>query len=139
MTQISPNRRAAPRRRTLMGCSLRFAARTGTMSCVVRNLSANGAMLAMENPLWLPDSFEVDIPHQNLRLAAKVVWRAPDAMGVAFDAPAPVALPGEQPSTIAQMPARPAFASRSEQDRLSFLEQERARLEARVRQLTEEF
>lgn len=139
MTQISPNRRAAPRRRTLMGCSLRFASRTGTMSCVVRNLSANGALLAMENPLWLPDSFEVDIPHQNLRLAAKVVWRAPDAMGVAFDAPAPVTMPEGQPSMINPMPARPATGTRAEQDRMSYLEQERARLEARVRQLTEEF
>jgi len=80
-------RRGAYRRKALMGGTLRFKARNGSLSCTIRNLSVTGAKLAADRAWWIPAHFELEIPHQDIRIDAYVVWRDSDELGIAFRAP----------------------------------------------------
>jgi PilZ domain-containing protein len=53
--------------------------------CTVRNLSASGAALEINSPLWFPDSFTLGIASDGLHRACHVVWRREKRIGVAFD------------------------------------------------------
>lgn len=83
---IVEERRQAFRRRALMNGTLRFKARSGSLSCVIRNLSATGAKLAADQAYWIPAQFELEIPHQDIRIDAHVVWRDDREIGIAFEA-----------------------------------------------------
>jgi PilZ domain len=130
---MTPERRETPRRRTLATATLRYAAKTATLSCRVRNMTACGARLELEDAHWAPERFELDIPHQNVRAGAHVVWRHGSALGVAFDAPVRVF------HDMGCLDAQGQHEMhRDQRDRLIFLEQERARLQARLKELTGE-
>lgn len=116
-----PERRQAARRRTLLGGTIRSLCKTRTLTCKIRNLSGTGARLEIANATWLPDRFELDIPHHDLRLGAKVAWRAEQALGVIFAAPEAT-----------------SGTSIREQTRVSILQAERDLLALRVRRLTDE-
>jgi hypothetical protein len=80
----SIERRREYRRKALMG-GLILARDTGaTYDCLVRNLSAGGAQVHVANANWLPERFELDIRHRDLRIAARIVWRDAGRAGVAF-------------------------------------------------------
>lgn len=119
---ISSERRADPRRRALMTGIIRFKTRSGSLSCVVRNMSAAGAKLAVTGSMWLPESFELEIPHQDLRIEARPVWREATEMGIAF-------------TEVAARAGRSAHA----EEKVVSLAAERDALQRRVRQLSEEF
>jgi hypothetical protein len=114
-------RRNAVRRRALMSGSLRIKTGNSVHSCVVRNLSVTGARLSIQGGHWLPDRFVLDIPHQDIRVGARIMWRAEGAIGVAFQCE-----DGEE------------FRSIRQEEKVRHLEQERAALSQRVRQLSEE-
>lgn len=115
-------RRREPRRRALLGGTLRYLCKTRTATCRIRNLSGGGARLETDNVPWLPDQFEIDIPHHDLRAPVKVVWRDRSSMGVVFIARK------EQPGM-----------SIREREQQSALRLERDRLAERVARLTDEF
>jgi hypothetical protein len=81
------DRRNAVRNRALMTGTLRFKTRNGALSCVVRNLSDAGARLVAEGSYWIPERFELEVPHRDMRIDARVVWRAETEMGIAFLSP----------------------------------------------------
>jgi hypothetical protein len=54
------------------------------MDCVVRNLSASGAMLKVANTVGIPDRFELKLERENFRWC-RVRWRRNDAIGVEFE------------------------------------------------------
>ncbi|HRE20683.1 MAG TPA: PilZ domain-containing protein [Rhabdaerophilum sp.] len=114
-------RRQAFRRRALMSGTLRFKARNGSLSCVIRNLSATGAKLAADRAWWIPTQFELEIPHQDIRIDARVVWRDDREMGIAFEAP-----------------RNKAARSVHVEERVNNLQAERDALARRVRRFTEE-
>lgn len=114
-------RRRAFRRRALMSGNLRFKARNGSLSCVIRNLSTTGAKLAADRAWWIPAQFELEIPHQDIRIDAHVVWRDDREMGIAFAAPSDT-----------------AARSIQVEERANSLQVERDALALRVRQFTEE-
>lgn len=114
-------RRGACRRRALMGGTLRFKARNGSLSCTIRNLSATGAKLAADRAWWIPAHFELEIPHQDIRIGAHVVWRDDRQIGIAFDAPR------DRAARSIQM-----------EERANVLQAERDALAQRVKQFTEE-
>lgn len=118
----SRERRADPRRRALMTGIIRFKTRTGSLSCVVRNISETGAKLVVSGSMWLPERFELDIPHQDLRIEARPVWREATEMGIAF----------------IETSERTGRSARAEEKVVS-LAAERDALQRRVRQLSEEF
>lgn len=115
-------RRTEYRRRALMAGTLRFKTRSGTLSCVVRDLSETGAKLVISSPMWIPEQFELEIQHQDMRIDARPVWRGATEMGIAF-----ISKRNEQ-----------GRSARAEEKVIS-LEAERERLQRRVRQLSEEF
>ncbi|OYU49589.1 MAG: hypothetical protein CFE31_04285 [Rhizobiales bacterium PAR1] len=82
--QPRAERRGPFRRRALMSATVRAKTHSGTHSCVVRNLSTNGAMLACTDSMWLPEHFELEIPKQDIRINARAVWRSNEAMGIEF-------------------------------------------------------
>lgn len=114
-------RRKTFRRRALMAGTVRLQTQTSTYSCVVRNISATGAQLTMSGAMWLPESFELEIRHRDIRVGARAVWRDNTEMGIEF-----VRRDGE------------AFRSARQEDYVRLLETEREALKLRVRQLLEE-
>lgn len=127
---MTAERRQKPRRRTLMGGKIRFAVFTGVTSCVLRNVSDTGACLSVDDPLWVPGHFQIEVPHLSMRTEARVVWRRGKGIGIAFQKGKPAFL--HQNTAALPVPAL------NPQDRILFLEQERAKLALRVKQLTDE-
>jgi PilZ domain len=77
-------KRAAPRHRVLKHGTLAFGS-GGSVDCMVRNLSANGARLDIANPVGLPDSFTLVIEADRFRRHCHAVWSSDKRIGVAFD------------------------------------------------------
>ncbi|MCA0407565.1 MAG: PilZ domain-containing protein [Proteobacteria bacterium] len=127
---MSAERRQNQRRRTLMGAKIRCAVFTGATPCVVRNVSDTGACLSVEDALWVPGHFQIEVPHLRLRSDARVVWRRGNGVGIAFEKTKPAFL-GQSFSPQREPAANPM-------DRILYLEQERAKLALRVKQLTDE-
>lgn len=118
--ESTQNRRNAARRRTLLGGTVRYNARKSSLSCRIRNMSASGAMLEVTGAAWLPDQFEIDIPHHDLRAPVRAIWRDNDRMGIIF---VPQNKNDQQ--------------SLSEANKMTKLQAERAMLKARVRELND--
>lgn len=104
-----------------MAGTIRFKAQSATLEGIVRNISTSGARLQVSNAAWLPEQFEFDIRHQDIRIGAQVIWRGIGEAGISF-------LPYE----------RQNGRSPRQDDALHRLHAERERLRARVRQLSEE-
>jgi hypothetical protein len=77
-------RRKAQRRRVLK-CGIIAFNRAGGISCVVRNLSPEGACLVVVNPIGIPDRFTLAVATDNLQLPCRVIWRRDDRIGIAFE------------------------------------------------------
>ncbi len=90
-SQESDNRRRAQRMRTLKGGKIIFPGGYSVFDCVVRNLSATGAMLALSEPMSIPSHFELVLEAANARRPCTVRWRSPNAIGVSFDDAGPSA------------------------------------------------
>lgn len=72
------------RQRTFLGATVEFTSRSSTMNCMVRNISAGGAMIACHNSAALPGLITLAVPQKGGRWQARVVWRQLDTAGVAF-------------------------------------------------------
>ncbi|TAJ28259.1 PilZ domain-containing protein [Bosea sp. (in: a-proteobacteria)] len=115
---MEAERRRSPRMRTLLAGVVAFNNRCSTFDCTIRNASDTGALLKFPRTVLLPPTFELEIPARNKTVKARIVWRSEDAMGVAFDNDAPAA----QTELL---------------ERLKASEAAKARLQERVRLLTE--
>ena len=58
--------------------------RTGAIDCLLRNVSATGACLEVESPVWIPDTFMLVIDKDGLKRACRVAWRSAKRIGVKF-------------------------------------------------------
>jgi PilZ domain len=56
----------------------------GAMDCMIRDLSEDGARIALSQTVALPEMIELDIPQRELRRRARVVWRRNDEVGLCF-------------------------------------------------------
>ncbi|MDK4722445.1 PilZ domain-containing protein [Rhizobium sp. CNPSo 3968] len=83
MTALSPEGRASLRKRTLLGGKIIFNGGHSVFDCTVRNLSDTGAMIQIENPLAVPNTFSLRFPDDRL-LACEVRWRKINSIGVEF-------------------------------------------------------
>ena len=72
-----PDRRRAPRVRTLQGAQIPDQHGGAAISCVVRNLSATGACL-------LVVSFDLVLNRDKSRYPCRVLWRTANQVGVEF-------------------------------------------------------
>jgi hypothetical protein len=76
-------RRQSARARTLKGARILFNQHRSVIDCTVRNLSPNGACLAVASAVGIPDRFEVMFADQSVR-ACRVVWHKERQLGVEF-------------------------------------------------------
>jgi hypothetical protein len=76
--------RAAPRRKVLKAAIAASNNRHLTVSCTVKDLSATGARLRVDNTVSIPDTFELLIPLDGLEANCEVVWRKSNEAGVKF-------------------------------------------------------
>ena len=63
------------------------------MSCVVRNISAEGAAIDIENPAFVPARFRLVMAHDSSVHECHVAWIQQKRIGVTFAA----SLPGDDP------------------------------------------
>jgi len=80
-------RRSGLRRRAYYGGRLAFHARTATIDCIVRNLSAEGAQIELGNPAAVSDRVDLSITHQGVSYFGRIVWRRKNSAGLWLDAP----------------------------------------------------
>jgi hypothetical protein len=93
--------RVAPRMRSLLKGKIVYNNRLSTMDCVVRDISATGARLALAHQNVLPDRFELYVPLKEKNYSVEVRWRADEDIGVMFLTGAePVAKPATEPDLI---------------------------------------
>jgi len=83
--KVFTERRAERRRRALKGATLRFNRGYGAMECVVRNVSAKGAMLSFGDTTGAPVVFELYVAGSTGPRRAKVRWRSHVLMGIEFE------------------------------------------------------
>ena len=74
--------RRKPRQRTFKGGSITLP--TGTVECIVRNVSATGALLELKAPALIPNDFELIIKPELTKRFCRVVRRDALQLGVHF-------------------------------------------------------
>ena len=85
MTDVSVERRAEARRRSLLRASVVYGGGRSTMDCVVRDLTSKGAKLKFAGPALVPAIFELRLLDRDERRHAHKGWTRDTEMGLAFD------------------------------------------------------
>ena len=76
-------RRTSPRHRVLKTGTIAFSGEV--LPCTVRSLSASGARIEVNSPLWFPERFVLGVESEGLRKPCRVIWRKEKRIGVAFE------------------------------------------------------
>jgi len=76
-------RRTKTRPRTLKAAKIIFNQRRSVFDCTARDLTDEGACLIIGGA-GLPDTFELQIPADNLRRHCRVSWKRAGRIGVKF-------------------------------------------------------
>ena len=77
-------RRKRFRHRTYLGALVSLGSKLGSMDCLVRNLSDDGAMIEFDERRILPQRFELRIRNRQERFRAVIIWRETQKAGVLF-------------------------------------------------------
>lgn len=77
------DRRRHPR--TEMNEPAYVSAGGSVMSCVVRNISAEGAAIEVDNPAFVPERFRLVMAHDHSVRDCQVVWIQRNRIGVSFE------------------------------------------------------
>jgi hypothetical protein len=83
-TFFMPEKRKTVRHRVLKAGLIAFN-RAGGISCMVRNLSSDGACLEVATPLGIPDDFTLVIENDHMKRSCHVMWRTNQRIGVTFN------------------------------------------------------
>lgn len=86
-------RRKEHRARSLLGARISFGQRKSTMDCVVRNVSADGAMVEFPQTALTPGEFKLQILQRGEIHLARVIWRKNDKAGLALSGMQKLAIP----------------------------------------------
>jgi hypothetical protein len=81
---MQEERRALHRSRTYLAARIAFNDRYCTASCLVRNMSQNGAKLVFSAAALIPNEFDVIIPDKGESRRGRIVWRNYLEAGIAF-------------------------------------------------------
>jgi hypothetical protein len=114
------DRRNTVRARSFLGGKIVFNNRSSSLDCLVRNVSPEGARIAMSETVVVPEEFELLIPQKGRSYRAQLKWRNASECGVRL-------LPN-----IAGSRSDPIEAA----VRIQKLEAEKSALQARVTQLS---
>jgi hypothetical protein len=85
VTSTAVERRDARRRKTFKGATITFHRGYCAFQCVVRDLTDEGALLALGDTTGIPSAFELQLAGSAEPRKAHVRWRRPDRLGVRFD------------------------------------------------------
>ena len=101
-------RRRTRRLKSFLRGFVYFDKRRGAMSCLVRDLSDEGARIIFSETVTIPDVVNLHIPQKDQTLRAKVTWRRGDEIGLGFASTAataaePLPDPAELMARIAQL------------------------------------
>src|SRR5580692_6193067 len=101
-------RRNSRRLKSFLRGFVYFDKRRGAMSCLVRDLSDEGARIIFSESVTIPDMLNLHIPQKDLTLRARVTWRRGDEIGLGFSATAattaePLPDPSQLMKRIAQL------------------------------------
>ncbi len=77
-------RRVAQRMRTLKRAKVIFNGGFSTFDCIVRNLSATGALLTIDEAAHLPKAFEIRVGEDQQARPARLVYRRAMFAGIRF-------------------------------------------------------
>ncbi|NDV85476.1 hypothetical protein GTW51_02060 [Aurantimonas aggregata] len=77
-------RRVAPRMRTLKRAKIIFNGGFSTFDCILRNISATGALLTIDEAAHLPKEFQIRIGEERDERPAKLVYRRGMFAGIRF-------------------------------------------------------
>ncbi|ALN73879.1 PilZ domain-containing protein [Aureimonas sp. AU20] len=80
----SSERRVAPRTRIFKRAQILFNNRYSTVDCIVRNISATGALLTIDGSVPLPKHFEFRMGDDEAIRSAKLVYRRELFAGIHF-------------------------------------------------------
>ena len=78
------DRRQSVRDKVLYGGVARVGESSGTMNCVVRNLSEHGACVELGSGASLPDEIKLTIARKGRSFLARIIWREANRLGLAF-------------------------------------------------------
>ncbi len=119
-----PEVRRAERVKSFLRAQIIFNHRMSTIECVVKNISSQGAKIALGDSLSVPSEFELYIPQKGRSYRARLAWRDATAIGVEF-------ITAEAQAAEAREMAGEALESR-----LEMLEKQNAELKIRIRELS---
>jgi hypothetical protein len=114
--------RTTERVRSFLRAQIIFNNRMTTIECIIKNYSAAGAKIALNDTLTVPTDFDLYIPAKQRKHHARLVWRDKDAIGVNF--------------VDAEANADKAPALATSADRVRELELQNAELRTRIRELS---
>jgi len=78
-------RRGNRRQKSFLQGFVYFDKRRGVMSCLVRDLSDDGARIIFSQSVTIPESVKLHIPQRDKTYRAKVQWRRGDEIGLTLD------------------------------------------------------
>jgi hypothetical protein len=84
-------RRVTRRNKSFLRGFVYFDKRRGVMSCLVRDLSEDGARIVFSQSVSIPGVINLHIPQRDQTFRAKVTWRRGDEIGLALTSAVPVA------------------------------------------------
>ncbi|MGA3311155.1 MAG: PilZ domain-containing protein [Xanthobacteraceae bacterium] len=99
-------RRESRRQKSFLRGFVYFDKRRGVTSCLVRDISDEGARIILSETVAIPDVVNLHIPQREQTLRARVQWRRRDEIGLAFTAAVPVAVAAPQSSELTQRVAQ---------------------------------
>jgi len=79
-------RRVPERERMRLPAKITFGGRTFVIDCTIRDLSKNGARVAVSNPDDLPEQIVLIEPKRFMAFDATIAWRRSQLVGLSFDA-----------------------------------------------------
>ncbi|TAL77011.1 MAG: PilZ domain-containing protein [Beijerinckiaceae bacterium] len=123
-------KRANDRIRSFLRAQIIFNNRMTTIECIIKNISATGARVALDETLAVPTEFDIYIPTRNRSHRARLVWRDKESIGVDF-------LEETQETASGLPPAQPESSGPVDATRLRELEDQNAQLKARIRRLNQ--
>lgn len=77
-------RRTEHRRRILKGALVQFNNGFGSLECVLRDMSSNGARVSMGQTAGIPTRFRLSIAGEQTPIEAIIRWRTPRDIGLGF-------------------------------------------------------
>ncbi len=80
------DKRQGPRLRSLKGGRI-LIGKTESIDCVVRDLSDSGARLRFPAMIGVPESFDLALTADHIRIPARKAWRRGNEVGIRFSRP----------------------------------------------------